>query len=108
MAHASTMPTCPHCGQTWPTERELDEHLIADEHDHDPIFAYTYHVAWSTEDDAFVATCAEFPSMSWLAPTKAEAEQGLRRVLRAVLADMATSGEQPPTPGAAAAEVAPR
>src|SRR6266481_5844564 len=32
---------------------------------------YTYRVAWSVEDGEHVATVAEFPSLSWLAPTPA-------------------------------------
>jgi len=31
---------------------------------------YTYRVAWSVEDGEHVATVAEFPSLSWLAPTR--------------------------------------
>ena len=31
---------------------------------------YTYRVAWSVEDSGFVATVAEFPSLSWLAPSQ--------------------------------------
>lgn len=27
---------------------------------------YTYRVSWSEEDAEFVATCAEFPGLSWL------------------------------------------
>lgn len=38
---------------------------------------YAYRVTWSVEDDEFVATCAEFPSLSWLAGSQAEALQGL-------------------------------
>ena len=34
---------------------------------------YTYRVAWSPEDEEFVGLCAEFPSLSWLAPTSDEA-----------------------------------
>jgi hypothetical protein len=34
---------------------------------------YIYRVAWSPEDGEHVATVAEFPSLSWLAPTQAEA-----------------------------------
>ena len=30
---------------------------------------YTYRVTWSVEDGEHVATVAEFPSLSWLAPT---------------------------------------
>ena len=28
---------------------------------------YTYRVSWSADDAEYVATCAEFPSLSWLA-----------------------------------------
>ena len=34
---------------------------------------YTYRVTWSPEDDQHVGLCAEFPSLSWLAPTPAKA-----------------------------------
>ena len=37
---------------------------------------YTYRVTWSVEDDEFVATCAEFPSLSWLADSQPAALQG--------------------------------
>ena len=38
---------------------------------------YTYRVTWSVEDNEFVATCAEFPSLSWLADSQPAALQGL-------------------------------
>lgn len=41
----------------------------------------TCRTAWSTEDNEFVATCDEYPSLSWLAPTSTEALQGLERLL---------------------------
>jgi len=28
---------------------------------------YTYRVTWSSEDNEYVGSCAEFPSLSWLA-----------------------------------------
>ncbi|BCJ58933.1 type II toxin-antitoxin system HicB family antitoxin [Micromonospora endophytica] len=59
---------------------------------------YTYRVTWSVEDDEFVASCAEFPSLSWLAPSQLEALQGLQELLREVIADMADQGEQVPEP----------
>jgi predicted RNase H-like HicB family nuclease len=59
---------------------------------------YTYRVTWSVEDDEHVATVAEFPSLSWLAPTPAEAYAGLENVVRDVLADLAVSGEPVPEP----------
>lgn len=59
---------------------------------------YTYRVAWSAEDGEHVATVAEFPSLSWLAPTPVEALEGLAGVVRDVLADLAASGEPTPEP----------
>ena len=60
---------------------------------------YTYRVVWSVEDGEHVATVAEFPSLSWLAPTPVEALAGLANVgLRDVLADLAVSGEPIPEP----------
>jgi predicted HicB family RNase H-like nuclease len=59
---------------------------------------YTYRVAWSPEDGEHVATVAEFPSLSWLAPTQVEALRGIADVVRDVLADLAASGEPVPEP----------
>jgi predicted RNase H-like HicB family nuclease len=59
---------------------------------------YTYRVVWSVEDGEHVATVAEFPSLSWLAPTPVEALAGLADVVRDVLADLAESGELIPEP----------
>jgi predicted HicB family RNase H-like nuclease len=59
---------------------------------------YTYRVAWSVEDGEFVATVAEFPSLSWLAPSQVEALQGLEAVLADVVADMQEQGEDVPEP----------
>lgn len=49
---------------------------------------YTYRISWSAEDDEFVATCVEFPSLSWLASTQTDALQGLETLLRETLSDM--------------------
>ena len=59
---------------------------------------YTYRVTWSAEDDEHVATVAEFPSLSWLAPTPVEALAGLADVVRDVLTDLTASGEPIPEP----------
>lgn len=59
---------------------------------------YTYRVTWSGDDGEFVATCLEFPSLSWLAATQLGALQGLEAVIRDVLADMASAGETIPVP----------
>ena len=59
---------------------------------------YTYRVAWSAEDAEHVATVAEFPSLSWLAPTPVAALAGLANVVHDVLTDLAASGEPIPEP----------
>ncbi|MCZ4590061.1 type II toxin-antitoxin system HicB family antitoxin [Rhodococcus opacus] len=59
---------------------------------------YTYRVSWSEPDSEFVATVAEFPSLSWLAETQNEALDGIITVVRDVLEDMAGTGEKPPVP----------
>ncbi|WP_419938650.1 type II toxin-antitoxin system HicB family antitoxin [Candidatus Palauibacter sp.] len=59
---------------------------------------YTYRVTWSAEDGEHVGFCAEFPSLSWLAPTPARALAGIRRVVRDSLSDMRSTGETPPEP----------
>ena len=59
---------------------------------------YTYRITWSVDDDAYVALCAEFPSLSWLAPTHAAALSGVQRLVRECLADMQATGETAPEP----------
>lgn len=53
---------------------------------------------WSCEDDEYVALCAEFPLLSWLAPTPQEALAGMQELIRDVIADMQAHGEIPPEP----------
>ena len=65
---------------------------------HPEVTHYTYRVTWSVEDNEFVATCAEFPSLTWLAPSQIDALQGLQDLLRDVIADMEEQGEQVPQP----------
>jgi hypothetical protein len=45
-------------------------------------------VTWSAEDGEHVTTCAEFPSLSWLAQTPEEALAGIRRVVAESVMDM--------------------
>jgi|GEM_PF-103474 len=59
---------------------------------------YTYRVSWSAEDGEFVATCLEFPSLSWLASTQVKALSGIRKLVDEVFADLVASGEDPPVP----------
>jgi len=59
---------------------------------------YTYRVTWSPEDEEFVALCAEFPSLSWLAESPESALAGIRKVVGSAVADMKANGEDPPVP----------
>lgn len=59
---------------------------------------YRYEARWSDEDDAYVATCPSFPSVSWLSPNREAALTGLRDLVEMVLLDMARSGEKIPEP----------
>jgi len=59
---------------------------------------YTYRVRWSEEDQEFVALCAEFPSLSWLASDPLAAFRGIRKVVADVLADLEKDGEAAPQP----------
>ena len=59
---------------------------------------YTYRITWSAEDNEHVGLCAEFPSLSWLAPTPAAALSGIQRLVRECLANMHATGEAVPEP----------
>ena len=59
---------------------------------------YTYRVTWSAQDAEFVGLCAEFPSLSWLAPTHDEASVGIRKLAADCVADMQADGQTPPEP----------
>ena len=59
---------------------------------------YTYRVTWSEEDQEYVGLCAEFPSLSWLAPTYEAAFRGIRRVVQEVIADLRVRKEPIPEP----------
>ncbi len=48
---------------------------------------YTYRAEWSPEDNEFVGLVAEFPSLSWLAPTEEEALRGIIKVVEQIAAD---------------------
>lgn len=57
---------------------------------------YTYRVTWSADDAEHVGLCAEFASLSWLAPTPEEALSGIRAVVVDVVKDLQASGELVP------------
>ena len=59
---------------------------------------YTYRVSWSTEDNEFVATCVEFPSLFWLAGSQDKALRALVSLVAEVVADLTADGQQAPAP----------
>ena len=59
---------------------------------------YAYRVTWSTEDDEYVATCLEFPSLSWLAESRSDAIDGLEALVADTVQDMQENGEKVPQP----------
>lgn len=59
---------------------------------------YGYRVLWSAEDQEFVGTCVEFPSLSWLAGTQDEALKGIRNLVAEVTDDLRHGGEPVPEP----------
>ncbi|PIT79579.1 toxin-antitoxin system HicB family antitoxin [Limnohabitans sp. JirII-29] len=54
---------------------------------------YTYRVTWSPDDNEHIGLCAEFPSLSWLAPSPEKALAGIRKVVSNVVADMQANKE---------------
>jgi len=59
---------------------------------------YSYRIVWSAEDEEFAGLCAEFPSLSWLAPSQDEAFQGIRKLVADVIKDMQEQNEIIPEP----------
>ena len=62
------------------------------------VLHYAYRVVWSAEDQEFVATCAEFPSLSWLDADQFAALRGLEELVADVVVDLRTEGEEVPRP----------
>ena len=52
---------------------------------------YAYRAQWAPEDGEYVALCAEFPSLCWLAPTTHEALAEIKRLIDDVIADTAAT-----------------
>ena len=59
---------------------------------------FSYRITWSAEDEEHVGLCAEFPSLSWLAPTPEDALAGIRRLVSDCVSDMRTNYEPVPEP----------
>jgi len=55
-------------------------------------------VTWSEEDGEYVALCAEFPSLSFLAGNHVDALNGLIKLIGEVIQDMQANGEDIPKP----------
>lgn len=59
---------------------------------------YTYRLSWSAEGGEHVATCTEFPSLSWLDEDGIEALRGIKKLVREAAEDLRASGEPVPEP----------
>lgn len=59
---------------------------------------FTYQVGWSQEDEQFIATVREFPSLSWMEDSRVDAEKGILSLVEEVLADLLENGEPIPQP----------
>jgi len=57
---------------------------------------YTYRVFWSPEDELYVGTVAELPSLSWLAPDQTDAFTGIQRLALQTVSDLETDGDPVP------------
>lgn len=59
---------------------------------------YTYRVFWSAEDETFVATVAEFKSLSYVADSQEGALSGMVELVDFVLSDLREQGQAVPKP----------
>ena len=57
---------------------------------------YTYEVAWSEEERAFIARVKEFPSLEARADSRGGALRALKGVVYAVVKDLEISGAEAP------------
>jgi predicted RNase H-like HicB family nuclease len=63
-----------------------------------PVAQHRYSVQRSPEDQEFVATVHEFPSLSWLDEDEFEALRGVERLVSDVIKELKQSGEPVPQP----------
>lgn len=59
---------------------------------------YSYRINWSAEDEEFVGSVLELPSLSWLEPESGQAFAGIQQLARDVVADLEASGQKVPQP----------
>jgi predicted RNase H-like HicB family nuclease len=57
---------------------------------------YAFRLVWSAEDGEYVGLCAEFPSLSWLAPTQPQALAGIVELVEQAVQDLRAAGEPVP------------
>ena len=57
---------------------------------------YTYEVAWSEEERAFIARVREFPALEARSDSRGGALRALKSVVYAVAKDLAESGAESP------------
>ncbi len=62
------------------------------------IDCYTYRVTWSPNDNKFIGTCAEFPSLRWVASTREYASNGICNLVFEAIKDMRLLNKQIPEP----------
>jgi predicted RNase H-like HicB family nuclease len=62
-------------------------------HDH-----YTYRQEWSSEDDAYIARCLEFPSLATHGPSPEAALSELRMLVTDIVTEMRSNNEGVPEP----------
>ncbi|WP_066583025.1 type II toxin-antitoxin system HicB family antitoxin [Cellulomonas timonensis] len=78
------------CADRW--QPALDEPIVGTS------FSLHVRITWSGEDDAYVATVVEFPSLSWLDSDREGALHGVEALLSSVLNDLRANGEAVPPP----------
>lgn len=59
---------------------------------------YTYRVFWSDEDEAYIATVAEFPSLSAAEQDRSEALSSITNLVADIIQEMQDNGEIVPVP----------
>jgi len=59
---------------------------------------YAYRVFWSEENDAYIATVAEFPRLSSIEDTQEAAFFGMVDLVKFLLAEMEAEGQEAPQP----------
>ena len=63
-----------------------------------PVNWYTYRVHWSEEDQAYIGTCVEFPSLSNIARSATRALSGVQRLVEDVVTELVKESARVPVP----------